>query len=207
MTLAPVSLHEDDVGDDPIPEVARWVADAEEAGLAEPRAMQVATAGEQGPTVRTVLLRGLDERGFFFVTNLESTKGRQLAANPRCALALVWTPLRRQVCVTGRAEGVAADEVEAYWRTRPRGSRIGAWASPQSRVLPDRETLERAVAEVEAQFAGHDEDIPVPPFWGAWRVVPDSVELWSGQPNRLHDRLRWRRGAADAPWVRERLAP
>lgn len=196
-------LREDDVGDDPIPEVVRWVDDAVAAGVAEPHAMQLATAG---PTVRTVLLRGLDERGFMFVTNLESRKGRALTADPACALALVWPALHRQVLVTGRAERVADDEVEAYWRTRPRGSRIGAWASPQSDVIPDRAFLEQRVAEVEARFAGTD-DIPVPPFWGAWRVVPDSIELWRGQPDRLHDRLRWRRVAVGAPWIRERLAP
>lgn len=201
-----MSLLEDEVGDDPIAEVSRWVAAAEAAGLAEPRAMQLATAAEGRPTVRTVLLRGLDERGFMFVTNLESTKGRQLAAAPASALCLVWTPLLRQVNVTGTAERVGDDEVAAYWRTRPRESRISAWASPQSRVLPDRATLERAVAEVEERFAGHDE-IPVPPFWGAWRVVPDAVELWSGRAGRLHDRLRWRRAAPGAAWVRERLAP
>jgi pyridoxamine 5'-phosphate oxidase len=198
-----MGLSEDDVGDDPIGEVQRWVDDAVAAEVTEPYAMQLATAG---PTVRTVLLRGLDQRGFMFVTNLESRKGRALAADPTCALVLVWTALQRQVLVTGTAERVADDEVEAYWRTRPRGSRIGAWASPQSEVIPDRAWLEARAAEVEARFAGSD-DIPVPPFWGAWRVVPDSVELWCGRSDRLHDRLRWRRPRPDAPWVRERLAP
>jgi pyridoxamine 5'-phosphate oxidase len=141
-----------------------------------------------------------------FVTNLESRKGRELAANPACALVLVWTPLKRQVLVTGTAERVLDDEVEAYWQTRPRGSRVGAWASPQSQVIPDRAALEHGAAEVEARFAGTD-DIPVPPFWGAWRVVPDSVELWCGRDDRLHDRLRWRRDAPGAAWIRERLAP
>lgn len=199
MTLAAVA-------DDPIAEVARWVADAEAAGLAEPRAMQLATVGADGqPTNRTVLLRGLDERGFFFVTNLESTKGVQLAAEPRCALVLVWTPLLRQVCVTGTAAPVDAAETEAYWRTRPRRSRIGAWASPQSRPIPDRAALDAAVAEAEARFEGTD-DIPVPPFWGGWRVAPTSIELWTGRPDRLHDRIRYRR-ATEGGWVQERLAP
>jgi pyridoxamine 5'-phosphate oxidase len=198
-----MGLSEDDVGDDPIPEVQRWVDDAVAADVAEPYAMQLATAG---PTARTVLLRGLDQRGFMFVTNLESRKGRALADDPACALVLVWAALKRQVLVTGTAERVADDEVEAYWRTRPRGSRIGAWASPQSEVIPDRAWLEARTAEVEARFAGSD-DIPVPPFWGAWRVVPDSVELWCGRSDRLHDRLRWRRPVPGAPWTRERLAP
>lgn len=198
-----MALTEDDVGPEPIPEVQRWVDDAVAAGVAEPYAMQVATTA---PGVRSVLLRGLDERGFFFVTNLESRKSTELRADPRCALSLVWTSLARQVLARGRAEVVERDEVEAYWRTRPRGSQIGAWASPQSQVIPDRATLERAVAEVEARFAGTD-DIPVPPQWGAWRIVPIEVELWSGRPSRLHDRLRWRRDAPGTPWIRERLAP
>lgn len=190
---------------DPVAAVAAWVADAEAAGLAEPRAMQVATvAGDGQPSVRTVLLRGLDGRGFFFVTNLESTKSLDLAAEPRCGLVLVWTPLLRQVCVTGTAERVGDAETEAYWRTRPRGSRIGAWASPQSRPIADRQVLEDAVAGVEARFAGTDE-IPVPPFWGGWRVVPSTIELWTGRENRLHDRVRYRR-AGDG-WEREQLAP
>jgi pyridoxamine 5'-phosphate oxidase len=194
------------VEDDPIAAVAAWVADADADGsLREPRAMQLATVDAEGqPSARTVLLRGLDERGFFFVTNLESTKGVQLAANPRCALVLVWPTLQRQVTVVGVAERVGDDETEAYWRTRPRGSRIGAWASPQSQVIADRSVLEHAVAEVEARFAGTD-DIPVPPFWGGWRVVPSTIELWTGRPNRLHDRFRYRRSGDG--WVRERLAP
>ena len=202
-----MALTEDDVGHDPIPEVQRWLDDAVASdAVVEPFAMQVATAADGRLTVRTVLLRGLDERGFMFVTNLESTKSRQLMASPACALTIVWTSLSRQVCATGRAERVADDEVEAYWRTRPRGSRIGAWASPQSRVIADRATLERAVREIEERFAATD-DIPLPPFWGAWRIVPDTVELWAGQPSRLHDRIRWRRSAPGAPWFRERLAP
>lgn len=203
MTLGRVSgLDEDDVGDDPLVEVARWVADADAAGLAEPRAMQVATAG---PSVRTVLLRGLDGRGFTFFTNLESRKSTELRADPSCAVTLVWPSLRRQVNVTGVAEQVPADETLAYWGTRPRGSQVAAWASQQSRVLDDRSTLERAVAEVEERFAGTD--VPVPPFWGGWRVVPRTVELWCGREDRLHDRLRWRRPTPAEPWVRERLWP
>lgn len=185
----------------PVEQVQRWLDDAVAAGLDEPFAMQVATSSGDAPTVRTVLLRGLDERGFMFVTNLASTKSRQLVDNPRCALALVWTSLGRQVCVTGRAQRVAGDEVEAYWRTRPRGHRIAAWSSPQSRVIDD---LDARVRDVEARFEGID-DIPVPPFWGAWRVVPDTIELWTRRPNRLHDRVRWRRHG-DA-WTSERLAP
>lgn len=198
-----MALREEDVGADPMPEVARWVADADAAGLAEPRAMQVATVG---PSVRTVLLRGFDERGFVFMTNLESRKSIGLAADPSCALTLVWPSLHRQVTATGRAERVADDEVAAYWRTRPWGSQVAAWASAQSRVLDHRRMLEQAVTDVEARFAA-DEAIPVPPFWGGWRIVPLAVELWCGRPDRLHDRLRWRRRAPGEPWTRERLWP
>jgi pyridoxamine 5'-phosphate oxidase len=201
-----MGLTEDDVGDDPLPEVQRWLDDAVAAvaaGVVEPFAMQLATAG---PTARTVLLRGLDERGFMFVTNLGSRKAKALAADPGCALVLVWTPMSRQVLVTGTAVRVPYEEVLDYWRTRPRGSQISAWASPQSEVIADRAALEARSAEAEARFAG-TADVPVPDFWGAFRVVPDSVELWCGRTDRLHDRLRWRRDAPGTPWIRERLAP
>lgn len=196
-------LSEDDVGDDPIPEVVRWVDEAVATRMVEPCAMQLATAG---PTVRTVLLRSIDERGFMFVTNFESRKARALDADARCALALLWAPMQRQILVTGRAERVPPPEVEAYWGTRPRDRQVAAWASPQSQVLADRAELERYVDEVEARFAGV-EQLPVPPNWGAYRVVPDSIELWCGSEDRLHDRLRWRRDAPGEPWIRERLAP
>lgn len=204
MTLAGVSgLDDADVGDDPLVEVARWLADADAAGITEPRAMQVATAG---PSVRTVLLRGLDERGFTFFTNIESRKSIELQADPACALALAWPSLRRQVTATGRAERVADDEAVVYWRTRPRGSQVAAWASAQSRPLPDRATLDRSVADVEARFTDVD-DIPLPPFWGGWRIVPLTVELWCGRENRTHDRIRWRRGSPGEAWLRQRLWP
>lgn len=197
MTLAGV--------DEPLATVAAWVAGADaDERIAEPRAMQVATVGPDGqPSARTVLLRGLDERGFAFFTNLRSRKSRELDGEPRCAAVLVWTATLRQVLVTGAVQPIARDEVEAYWRTRPRGSRIAAWASPQSDVIPDRPWLEQRYAEVDAEHPG--EDVPLPPFWGGWRIVPDTVELWTGRPNRLHDRLRWRRDGAT--WRSERLAP
>lgn len=197
MTLAGV--------DGPLATVAAWVAEADaDERIAESRAMQVATVGADGqPSARTVLLRGLDERGLTFFTNLRSRKSRELDGEPRCAAVLVWTASLRQVLVTGAVQPVGRDEVEAYWRTRPRGSRIAAWASPQSDVIPDRAWLERRYAEVDAEHPG--EDVPLPPFWGGWRIVPDSVELWTGRPNRLHDRLRWRREGTT--WHRERLAP
>lgn len=201
-----MALSEEDVGDDPIIEVQRWIDDAVAAAADEPFAMQLATTVDDQPSVRTVLLRGLDERGFMFVTNLESTKGRHLATNPRCALTMVWTKLSRQVCATGSAERVSGEDIWAYWHMRPRGHRIGAWASRQSAVVADRAALDAAAEEYEQRFAGTD-DIPVPPWWGGFRVVPDMVELWAGRVDRLHDRLRWRRHHRHGVWIRERLAP
>jgi pyridoxamine 5'-phosphate oxidase len=201
------TLHEDDVGDDPMPEVQRWLAEAEAVGVLEPSAMQLATVDDQGrPAARTVLLRGVDERGFRFFTNHTSAKGVHLAADPACALVLLWMPLHRQVSVTGRARLLSREESQAYWDTRPRGSQIGAWASRQSSVLEGRAALDEAVVAVEARFADESR-VPLPPFWGGYLVVPDSVTLWQGRPDRLHDRLRWRRSAVDQPWTRERLSP
>jgi pyridoxamine 5'-phosphate oxidase len=191
--------------EDPLATVAAWVADADaDERIAEPRAMQVATVAADGqPSARTVLLRGLDERGLSFFTNLRSRKSRELDGEPRCAAVLVWTATLRQVLVTGAVQPIGRDEVEDYWRTRPRGSRIAAWASPQSEVIPDRAWLEQRYAEVDAEHPG--EEVPLPSFWGGWRIVPDAVELWTGRPNRLHDRLRWQRDGAT--WRSERLAP
>jgi len=192
--------------DDPLATVAAWVADADaDERIAEPRAMQVATVGADGqPSARTVLLRGLDERGLAFFTNLRSRKSQELEGEPRCAAVLVWTAVLRQVLVTGAVQPIDRDEIEDYWRTRPRGSRIAAWASPQSDVIPDRAWLERRYAEVDAEHPG--EDVPLPPSWGGWRIVPEAVELWTGRPNRLHDRVRWRRDRAEG-WRSELLAP
>lgn len=202
-----MALLESDVGEDPIVEVRRWIDDAVAAvEVVEPFAMQVATSFDDHPTVRTVLLRGFDQRGFMFVTNLESTKGRQLRANPRAALTIVWTPLGRQVCATGTAERVSDEDIDAYWSQRPRGHRLGAWASRQSTTVADRAALDAAADECEARFEDTD-DIPVPPWWGGWWIVPDMVELWAGRQDRLHDRLRWRRSAPGGAWIRERVAP
>ena len=197
-------LREDELGDDPLVEVACWIDDAVGGGAADATAVQLATVDAEGrPAVRTVLLKGLDERGFQFFTNHESRKGRHLAANPHCALVLFWRALDRQVTVTGTAERLSDEESDAYFATRPRGSQIGAWASRQSSVIAGRHELERAAAEVEARFAGAD--IPRPEWWGGYVIRPDTVELWHGRDDRLHDRIRYT--AEFGGWRRERLSP
>jgi pyridoxamine 5'-phosphate oxidase len=198
-------LREEDVGAEPMAEVDRWIAEATDAGVPEPTAMQVATRSADGqPSVRSVLLRGWDERGFRFFTDLRSRKASDLAADQRCGLVLFWhRPLLRQILVTGAAAQLDRDAVRAYWMTRRRESRIAAWASTQSGVLPDRAALDDAYAEYERRFEGVD--VPLPDHWGGYLVVPSTVELWQGQDARMHDRLRWRR-LGDA-WARERLAP
>ena len=190
---------------DPLEHVQIWYAAAVDAGLAEPNAMALATATPDGaPSVRFVLLKGIDERGVEFFTNYESRKGAELAANPRAAVALYWQPLQRQVRVEGRVEVLSAAESDSYFASRPRGSRIGAWASAQSRPIPDRTWLEARVAETERRFG--DGDVPRPPYWGGYRLVPHALELWEGRPNRLHDRTRFER-APDGAWRAQRLSP
>jgi pyridoxamine 5'-phosphate oxidase len=197
-------LAEADVAPDPVVQFGRWYDDARSAGLVEPSAMTLATATAGGvPSARMVLLRGVDRRGFVFYTNYESRKAAELAANPLAALVFWWGELQRQVRVEGRVERTSREESAAYFRTRPPGSRLSAWASPQSRVIPGREVLEERVAEVAADHP--DGDVPLPPFWGGYRLVPEVVELWQGRPNRLHDRLRYTRVAGG--WRIERLAP
>jgi pyridoxamine 5'-phosphate oxidase len=198
-------LVEADVDPDPVVQFGRWFDDAEAADLVEPSAMTLATATAEGvPSARMVLLRGVDQRGFVFYTNYESRKAAELAANPRAALVFWWGELQRQIRVEGPVERTSQQESAAYFRTRPLGSRLSAWASPQSRVIPGRAVLDQRVAELAA---GHpDGDIPLPPFWGGYRLVPEVVELWQGRPNRLHDRLRYTR-SADGRWQIERLAP
>jgi pyridoxamine 5'-phosphate oxidase len=195
-----------DLDPDPIAQLRAWIDDARAAGVEEPGAMALATAGPDGrPSVRMVLLRALDERGLGFYTNLGSRKGGQLAANPAAAVVLHWPQLGRQARAEGAVERIADDEALAYFRGRPRESRIGAWASPQSRPLRDRTELDALVAGVSERF-GADDDIPLPPFWGGFRLTPDRVELWLHGHARLHDRVEYRRGAGGA-WARRRLAP
>jgi pyridoxamine 5'-phosphate oxidase len=182
-----------------------WFTDATaEPSVVEVTAMQLATVDTAGrPSVRTVLVKGLDERGVVFYTNYESAKARDLDARPSAAAVLVWLPLERQVRLSGPVTRVERAETEAYFAARPRGSQLGAWASPQSMVVPSRAALEDAVREIEERFAGGE--VPAPPNWGGYRLAPDVVEFWQGRADRLHDRIRYRLDG-DA-WVIERLAP
>jgi len=197
-------LAEADAGDEPSRLLGRWFDDALAAGITEPNAMTLATVGADGrPSVRIVLCKGFDERGLVFYTGYGSAKSRDLAVEPWCALALLWHDVGRQVRVEGPATRVAPAESDAYFASRPRESRLGAWASPQSEVVPDRADLERRLAQIQQRF--DDTDVPRPEGWGGWRVEPQVVEFWQGRHGRLHDRLRYRR-AVDG-WERERLGP
>ena len=197
-------LSETDLDPEPLVMVRRWLDDAREAGVREPTAMVLSTASAQGlPSSRTVLCKGIDT-GFVFFSNYSSRKGEELAARPGCALLFPWYSLQRQVRIEGRAERLSEDASAAYFASRPRSSQVGAWASPQSRVVEDRADLDRRYAEAEARFG--DGDVPLPPFWGGYRVVPEVVELWQGRSHRMHDRLRYTSSPTDG-WVVERLAP
>jgi pyridoxamine 5'-phosphate oxidase len=199
-------LVEADLAPDWATQFARWFADAAAAAIPEPNAMIVATAAPDGrPSARTVLLKAYDARGLVFFTNYESRKGGEARANPYASLVFPWLVLHRQVVVCGRVEPVARAETEAYFATRPRGAQLGAWASAQSRVIPDRAELEQGYAAAARRFA-ENEPVPAPPHWGGLRVVPETAEFWQGRRDRLHDRLRYRRGPA-GEWVVERLAP
>ncbi|WP_415952322.1 pyridoxamine 5'-phosphate oxidase [Streptomyces sp. KLOTTS4A1] len=216
-------LDEHELAAGPMAQFHRWFTEAAEAHLYEPNAMVLSTADTEGrPSSRTVLLKGYDERGFAFYTNYESRKGREIAANPHVSLLFPWHPLARQVIVSGRAERVGRDETAEYFRTRPHGSQLGAWASAQSSVIGSRAEIEGAYEELAARYpegpggaegSGCSEgsegseggQVPVPPHWGGILVVPETVEFWQGRQNRLHDRLRYVERGGE--WVVERLAP
>jgi len=200
------ALSEDDLAPTWLEQFERWLADALAAGTPEPHAMVLSTAGGDGaPGARTVLLRGLDERGLRLNTNYRSRKGRELTANPRATLLFPWYALQRQVIVDGDVERASPEESDAYFAQRPRASRIAAAASPQSEPIAGRDELERRFAALEAEYAGI-EDPPRPGHWGGYLVVPRTVEFWQGRRNRLHDRLRYRR-VEGGEWLVERLAP
>jgi len=197
-------LSEEDAGPLPLPLFTRWFREAERAGIFLPEAMALATATPNGiPSVRYVLLKAYDERGFVFYTNYESRKAVEMEENPEATLLFHWAILQRQVRLEGRVGRVTTEESEAYFHSRARGSQIGAWASAQSDRLPDRQTLEQRVKEYEEKFRGGE--VPLPPFWGGYRLEPRSMEFWQGRANRLHDRLKFIR--SEEGWNRVRLYP
>jgi pyridoxamine 5'-phosphate oxidase len=199
-------LSEQDLCADPLQQFQKWFQEALAAEIAEPNAMVLATVDASGqPSTRVVLLKAVDARGFSFFTNYESRKGRELAGNPRASLTFPWITLERQVCITGRVSKLSREESEAYFKLRPRNSRLGAWASPkQSETVSSRAVLEERMKQLEAQYPG--EDIPLPPYWGGYALAPAEVEFWQGRSSRLHDRLRYAR-QPDGSWRIERLSP
>ncbi|HCN06019.1 MAG TPA: pyridoxamine 5'-phosphate oxidase [Bacteroidetes bacterium] len=197
------TLDEFSVAHNPLEQFSRWMDEVLAAEVLEPTAMTLATVGANGrPSARTVLLKGIDE-GFVFYTNYTSRKGTDLESNPYASLLFFWPDLQRQVRVEGRAEKITIEESEAYFRTRPLGSKIGAWASQQSQPLSSRDELERRTIELERQYS--DGNVPLPPFWGGYRLLPDAMEFWQGRPSRLHDRILYERG--ETGWTISRLSP
>lgn len=197
-------LDRRDLLPDPLAQFALWYEEAQQSTVALPHAMALATADAQGrPSARMVLLKECDQRGFVFYTNSNSHKGRDLSQNPRAALVFHWEPLRKQVRVEGAVERVSSEEADAYFATRPRGSQLGAWASPQSESIPDRTALERETDQLEAHYA--ERDVPRPPHWNGYRVCPDTLEFWVDRASRLHDRFEYRRSAQG--WQIRQLAP
>jgi pyridoxamine 5'-phosphate oxidase len=195
-----------DLAPDPITQWHRWYDDAMREGCTEPNAMTVATVRPDGtPDARIVLVRGADANGLTFFTNYDSAKGRELAAHPAASAVFGWLQLHRQVRLRGAVERVSEQESDEYFASRPRGSQIGAWASEQSAVIPGRAWLEQRVHDVHGRYEGAD--VPRPPHWGGYRIVPLEVEFWQGRPSRLHDRLRYRRSPVDGTWIIERLSP
>ncbi len=199
-----VDLRAKDLQADPVEQFKLWFQQALDRQVPEPTAMTLATADAEGqPSVRTVLLKEVEGEDFVFYTNYQSRKGRELEANPKASLLFFWPQLERQVRIEGLARRVSRETADAYFQSRPRGSRLGAWASPQSRPLKDRRELEQAFSDVEERFAG--EEIPLPPHWGGFRLSPQAFEFWQGRPSRLHDRFLYTRQTDG--WKLQRLAP
>ena len=197
-------LAEADLAKDPFRQFDRWFQEAEAAKIPEPNAMVCSLATRDGkPSSRVVLLKGVDGRGFVFYSNYESRKGRELGENARASLLFPWIAIERQVIVEGPAARVSREESEVYFHSRPRTSQLSAWVSQQSSIVPSREHLEQAMRQIEQKYAG--QEVPLPPHWGGFRVVPECVEFWQGRRSRLHDRLRYRREKNE--WIVERLAP
>ncbi|RME93073.1 MAG: pyridoxamine 5'-phosphate oxidase [Bacteroidetes bacterium] len=193
------------MGENPFVQFAEWFEAAGRSNIREPNAMTLATASADGqPHARIVLLKSFDDKGFVFYTNYQSDKGKELADNPRAALLFFWDSMERQVRLEGTVSKVAAEVSTAYFQSRPRGSQLGAWASPQSSVIANREVLEKRLAQVEKTYAGQD-ILPRPPHWGGYILLPHQFEFWQGRANRLHDRIRYR--SVGGSWFRERLAP
>ena len=200
------ALSESELVAEPIIQFSLWLAEAEQAGIFEPNAFVLGTIGVNGkPSARTVLLRGVDDNGFYFYTNYSSRKGEAIAHGAEVSMVFGWYPQFRQVLVEGMAERVADSESDAYFNTRPRDSQISAWASNQSQPIGSREALDEQYAQRQAEFA--EGEIPRPEFWGGYRIVPNRIEFWKGRSNRLHDRIEFARLDANSPWTIRRLQP